>query len=250
MIRMRLVLAVSAIVSLGGCFSLSRDEPPQRHYVLGGGSVAEAAAPSGALANVSVGIRRLQIASYLESPFIVVRRGENQVGFSEFNRWGEPLSSGINKAVADYLRERGGFRVVDAAPWPTSDPYDYVLQLRVQQFEGVTSADVASTPGDARILVAWEVIRQSDELMTRGTTDYRVGGWPAGDFARLVSLLDAGVAVLTDDIIASITAAERTPATTASNATSSSLGSGRPLPNTDRPALAATDDLGGAARTE
>jgi len=180
----------------------------------------------------------------------VVRRGENQVGFSEFNRWGEPLGSGINKAVADYLRERGGFRVVDAAPWPTGDPYDYVLQLRVQQFEGVAPADAASTTGDARVLVAWEVIRQSDELMTRGTTDYRVAGWPPGDFARLVSLLDAGLAVLADDVIASITAVERTPAATASNATPSPLGSDGTPSNTDRPALAATQDLGGAAEAQ
>ena len=149
-------------------------------------------------------MRRLKLASYLASPFMVVRRGPNQVTFSEFRRWGEPLGAGINRVVAGMLAARG-FRDVAVAPWPTRGRYEYLIQLDVERFEGVAPEDPEATDGGVHLLVNWEVIRHEDGVVLgRGTTDYRRPGWTVGDFAGLVSMLQDGLEVLSADLTAGV----------------------------------------------
>jgi uncharacterized protein len=209
------LMSLSGLVALAGCMSLGRGEPPQQHYVLGGGLPLQSAATSLDLDGVTIGVRRLQLAPYLASPFILVRRGPNQIGFSEFHRWGEALSAGINRAVAGYLDDRASFRAVDVAPWPAGERYDYVIQLHVLRFEGVSQGEPPAAEGEAVVAATWEIIRQLDgTVLERGSTEYREGGWTVGDYAGLVNLLDAGLHVLTDQVLSSIAALDVATAAT------------------------------------
>ena len=191
---------IGALASVAGCFSLARTEPLLENYVLG----AAASLPSGVAPAVrfdlAIGIRRLKLASYLDSPFIVVRRGPNQVEFAEFRRWGEPVEAGINRVVAAALRGRG-VREVAVAPWPARARYLYVIQLDVLRFEGLASADPDSAEGGVLLLATWEISRAVDGLaLAGGTTHYRRQGWRVGDYPGLVTLLDEGLGVLADDL--------------------------------------------------
>lgn len=198
------LIVLCALAGLTGC-SLSHGDPPLRHYVLGGDRVQGSGAPHPGLAGLTVGVRRLQLASYLESPAIAVRRGQQEITLSEFHRWGEPLSRGIGRAVAANLTAGAPFRAVDVAPWPLREKYDRLVQLHVLRFEGVAPAEPAADEGEARLLATWEIIRQQDgEVLARGTTDYRQGGWRVGDYAGLVALLDAGLLVLSNDLMTSL----------------------------------------------
>ena len=197
-------ISLCALLGLAGCFSLSKGAPPQQQYVLGGGSQQESGAPRNP-EGPTIGVRRLQLAPYLESNLIVVRRGPQEIRFSEFHRWAEPPEGGINRAVAAYLLAGPNFRVVDVAPWPVRQEYDYVVQLHVLRFEGVTAADPAALEGEARMLATWEIIRHKDgEVLARGTTDYRKGGWRVGDYGALVTLLDAGLRDMSAELVASL----------------------------------------------
>ena len=196
-------IGLCCVFLLAGC-SLSRGAPPEQQYVLGGGLWREnVAAPQG-LRDVAVGMRRLQLAPYLESPSVVVRRGDRaqELSLSEFHRWSEPLGEGINRAVAGYLTTGAPFRVVDVAPWPARAQHDYLIELHVLRFEGVVPAGTAATEGEAHLLATWAIVRPRDgEVLARGTTDYRKGGWRIGDYAGLVALLDAGVYALSADLM-------------------------------------------------
>lgn len=197
-------IGLCTLIGLTGC-SLSRGETPQQHYVLGGGRVQRTEAPHPRLAGLAIGVRRLQLASYLESTSIAVRRGPQEITLSEFHRWGEPLPGGISRAVAAYLTAGAPFRAVDLAPWPLREKYDYLIQLHVLHFEGVAPADPAAREGEAHLLARWEIIRQGDgAVLARGTTNYRKEGWRVGDYAGLVTLLDTGVHVLSNDLMASL----------------------------------------------
>jgi uncharacterized lipoprotein YmbA len=198
------LLPLSALVGLAGCMSLGRGEPAQQHYVLGGSTV-QAGGASPELTGLSVGIRRLDLATYLETPFILVRRGPNRLGYSEFHRWGEALAGGINRTVAGYLGDRSQLRGVDVAPWPAGERYDYVIQLHVLRFEGLVPEGELEVNGDVHMLAAWEIIRQLDGVvLARGTTDYRENGWRLGDYAGLVTQLDLGLQTLTEQLLASL----------------------------------------------
>ncbi len=213
---MRYATRVAALVCLGGqallagCMSLARTEPAQQHYVLGAGASLPDATPPDVVFDLAIGIRRLKLASYLASPFMVVRRGANQVEFAEFNRWGEPLEAGINRMVAAALVE-GGFREVAVAPWPAQARFGYVIQLDVVRFEGLAlgQPDQPDLPdpveGGVLLLATWEVFRQADgQSMTSGITDYQRSGWRVGDYAGLVTLLDEGLRVMAADLAAAM----------------------------------------------
>jgi len=200
------LLAVLCVAVLSGC-SLGRSEPPQRHYVLAGETTQEVGAQSPGLAGLKIGVRRLRLAAYLDPPFLVVRRGPNQITYSEFHRWGEPLAGGINRAFAGHLSARAAFLAIDAAPWAPREEYDYVIQLQVERFEGVTPTETATFGGEIHMLATWEIVRQRDgAVLARGATEHRELGWSVGDYAALVHGLDAGLVLLARDLASSLEA--------------------------------------------
>ena len=140
-----------------GCFKLGRDTPVLQQYVLaGGGAKADATAPQRE-GGMTIGVRRLDLAKYLASPAIVVRRGAHQIVTSEYHRWGEDPMQGINRALAGHLAATSSVGAVDVAPWTPRAPHDYLVQLHVSRFEGV--ADSLATTGEAQMAATWEIIR-------------------------------------------------------------------------------------------
>jgi uncharacterized lipoprotein YmbA len=209
-IRTTRLLAPALLLLLAGCFKLSRETPRLQQYVLSG--PAQAGAVAGPVASattggpstpspagLTLGLRRMNLAAYLTVPAIVVRRGENELLVSEYHRWGEALDEGINRVVAAYLVGSPPVRAVDVAPWPTRPRHDFVLQLHVSRFEGV--ADSAATEGRVHVLAGWDIIRPLDgRVLVRGNTDDRGGTWRVGDYASLVTGLDAALLRLARDI--------------------------------------------------
>ena len=203
-------ILLCALIIQAGCFKLGRDTPVLRQYVLPSAGVrAEAAAPQ-RVGGVTIGVRRLDLAAYLASPAIVVRRGARQIETSEFHRWGEDPLQGINRAMAVHLAALPSVGAVDVAPCAPRTPHDYLLQLHVLRFEGV--ADEAATTGEAQLFVTWEIItRQDNFVLARGKSDYRQGGWQVGDYEALVTSLDRLLNSLARDVVACIA---RLPAST------------------------------------
>jgi uncharacterized protein len=204
--RMRISMRAAALVAalgVAGCFSLGRAEPEQQHYVLGAAAGSESSAGSSDPSGLTVGLRRLRIASYLEAPYLVVREEPGRVSYAEFHRWAEPLDGGISRAIAGWMAGRGSIRAVDLAPWPARERYDYLVQLHVDRFEGVAGA--GSDAGMAHVHASWEIIRQSDgTVLERGITEHQQPGWRAGDYPGLVRLLDAGLRAIAADVAGSL----------------------------------------------
>ena len=197
----RLIL-LAVLISAGGCFSLGRNEPLERYFVLSAGWQPGNEAPAGDSAGVAIGLRQMELAAYLETPFIVVRRGPHQIEFSEFRRWGEDLGQGINRAVAGYMAAGAPFLRIESAPWPLRAQHDYLIQLHILHFEGVAPAIPPASSGEAHMLARWEIIDPHDgAMLARGTTEYREGGWTVGDYDELVALLDSGLRVLSEELI-------------------------------------------------
>lgn len=199
-IKLAQAACLGALVCLAGCVSLARTEPPQEYYVLGAEAHRQDGPPPGAVSELTIGLRRLKLASYLASPFMVVRLGANQVDFAEFHRWGESLEAGIDRVVADGLVAHG-FGEVVVSPWPAQARPGYVIQLEVVRFEGLALDGPDSTEGGVLLLATWEITRQMDgSVVARGTTDYQRPGWRIGDYPGLVTLLDSGLGVVADDL--------------------------------------------------
>lgn len=204
------VAATAVLLVLSGCFKLSRDTPRVQHFVLSGAVPSGVAAdtvtgarpapstsPNGA--GLALGLRRIDLASYLAVPSIVTRRGANEIVVSQFHRWGEDLGAGINRVVAAQLATSPPVRSVDVAPWATRARHDFYVQLHVLRFEGV--ADSAATTGRSHLVAGWDIIRPLDgRVLVRGSTESLEGPWRVGDYGALVTALDAALGRVARDI--------------------------------------------------
>lgn len=197
-----LLLIGSLALVAGGCFKLARTSPPVERYVLGGAQLTRADSTPGTANGLAIGLRRLDLAPYLSTLAIVVRRADNEIVTTGFHRWAESPSAGLNRAVSGYLALAQGIRSVDVAPWPVRSEHDYIVQLHVLRFEGVTTATGAGE-GSAQFLARWEIIHPSDgALAARGATDFRASDWAIDDYAGLVTRLDRGLVELAQDLVA------------------------------------------------
>lgn len=198
------LLATVIVLGLAGCVKLARESPRLRLYALGGASVVATptVGPTTAVRRtLSIGLRRMVLASYLSVPAVMMRRGANQLEASEFHRWGGDLDEGINRAVAAYLIGSPPVRAVDLAPWPAGLRHNFLVQLHVSRFEGV--ADSAATEGRVHLMADWDISRPLDgTVLVRGKTDDRSGTFRVGDYTGLVTGLDATLLRLARDISA------------------------------------------------
>jgi len=97
-------LAAVALLLLAGCFKLGRPTPPVEQYVLGGSGTAANPVSNADPGTLAIGLRRLDLADYLATRLIVVRRGTHQIVVTDFRRWGEDPGDGINRSLAAHLR--------------------------------------------------------------------------------------------------------------------------------------------------
>jgi uncharacterized lipoprotein YmbA len=193
-------VAMAALAS-GGCFRLARKSPPVERFVLGGVQIAPVEATSGwpDSLGLAIGMRRTDLAPYLATLAIVVRRADNEIVTSGFHRWAENPNAGVTRAVADYLAESPAIRSVDVAPWHIRAEQDYIVQLHVMRLEGVLTD---ARRGEGHVLARWEILRPHDgTLLARGATEHRAQGWTENDFLGLVSRLDEGLAAVARDLL-------------------------------------------------
>jgi uncharacterized lipoprotein YmbA len=220
--RTTMLSIIPIVLVTSACFSLSRETPPLRQYVLGGAHAAADATPSTDTAGLTVGLRRLDITPYLASPFIVVRRGAHQMLVSDYHRWGEDPVAGINRAFALYLAATTPVRAVDVAPWPVRSRHDFIVQLHISRFEGVTPEDTLAMHGEAHLLASWELLGgQGGVVLARGGTDYRAADWRVGDYHGLVTLLDAGLNRMAGEVVACMARVSAVAAPAAASAVAS-----------------------------
>jgi len=212
-VRALRLFGICTLSCLAGCFRLARPTPPLEEYVLGGGPKSVTAAPARDTGGVTLGLRRLDLAPYLATTAIVVRRG-SRIVTSTSRRWGEEPSAGIMRAVAASLGAAPAILAVDVAPWSTGAEHDYLVQLHVSRLEGVAPVDSTVTKGEVHVMASWEIIRSQDgTLVARGETDRREVGWTVGDYLGLVTRVDKGLTGLASDLAACLVRlASATPA--------------------------------------
>jgi uncharacterized lipoprotein YmbA len=142
-------LLFASLFALGGC-SIGDSSSPSHFYVLT--SIPEGTAPLSFEGEApSIGLTRVQIPSFLDRPQIVLNTAANEVVYSEFNRWSEPLAQGIGETVRRNLLVLVGPGKVSAFPWMQSFPRDYNVQIVIQEFGAYTYLNEVRLRGVYRI---------------------------------------------------------------------------------------------------
>jgi uncharacterized lipoprotein YmbA len=181
------LLPIFGFLFLAGCNVIP---PPQadatRTYVL----AAPAAPAAGATAPgaLRIGLRSVDLAGYLRTDDLVVRRGPNELSLNDYARWGEPLDAGIARVLrARLLADPSVASVEGPRPEPT-DPRDYDVSVEILHCEG--GPDAASFA--ARI----EIATPDGRVVARRVYVAPAEAWDGRDYARLAALLSGDVAGL------------------------------------------------------
>lgn len=193
------VLAGVAGLVLGGCSLLPQAQTdPTRFFVLSVQSVTPEAAPAGK--SPVVHLRPVELASYIKAKPIIVRRGDNEIEFREFARWGEPLELGIGRVLREDLVARGAAGTVLAAGLRATDSdYDYTLVVRVLACEG-------GTDGAVHFRAVWELATTglAPKLAARGDVQPAGLRWDGKSEGALAAQLSKAVAILAEDVAAGL----------------------------------------------
>lgn len=170
---------------------------PTRYYILSTNDVPAAKPVAGA---PSVHLREVEVASYLTARPMIVRRGEHEIEFRDFARWGESLDVGIGRVLREELIARGAAAtVLGRGLRSTGSEYDFELRVRVLACEGTAK-------GAVLFRAVWDLATTESvpEPIARG--DYRAAGlrWDGESEATLAAQLSLAVAGLAEEIARSL----------------------------------------------
>ena len=177
----------------GGCSLLPEPQTdPTKYYVLSTantGVVAQDGAPV-------VNLREVELASYLRGRPLVVRRGDNEIEFREFSRWGEPLELGVARLLRDELVARGAASAVRGAGGRREfSGNDYTVSVRLLSCEGASNGSVV-------FRAVWELAPAGEKAGNPVRGDYRPTElrWDGKSEASLAAKLSEAVSGLAGEI--------------------------------------------------
>lgn len=204
-----LITKFSALVLIGlitqSCVNLKPRENETRFFVLGTPAIEESSVVRAGGEGVVIGLRRLELASYLDTPQIVVRIGTNEIQFSDTHRWGEDLAQSINRVVADLITENPAVQYVDIVPWSAGTSHDYVVEIVVDKFEGYLTSAGSPLIMAAHMEANWQIFDPaSNTVLKQGTTTEMIQGRAPG-YSILVSGLEQTLLKLEDDLVTAVT---------------------------------------------
>ena len=135
---------------------------------------------------------------------MIVRRGDNEIEFREYARWGEPLELGIGRVLREELMARGAAGVVLASGLRAYNvEYDYELSVRVLACEGTAG-------GGVLFRAVWELSTTGSAARVAAHGDFHAEGlkWDGKSEASLAAQLSKAVSDLSGEIEAGLAQAK------------------------------------------
>jgi uncharacterized lipoprotein YmbA len=140
-----LALALLAGLMLAGCGFLKPARPVSRYFVL---TPLPAAAPAPAGAP-GLGVGQVKLAAYLRETSLAIRKGANEVDYSQQFLWAEKLDTGFQRALAENLAVLLPTDKVRLSAWRSEDVVAEVY-VNVERFD----VDVA---GQGTLIAWWRI---------------------------------------------------------------------------------------------
>ncbi|MDG2305792.1 MAG: PqiC family protein [Candidatus Binatia bacterium] len=156
---MRFAPLLVALFATGCSLFSAPTVTPTRFFVLTGDRTLSSGTDSNA--KVSIGVGPFTFPRYLSRKQMVRRTDPNQVVFSQFNKWAEPVEAGFLRVMAENIGWAIGTSQVLLFPW-YEIPLEYQVKGEVLRFE--TNDD-----SEAVLECVWTVyqLHQKKYLVTR-----------------------------------------------------------------------------------
>jgi uncharacterized lipoprotein YmbA len=143
-------------------------------------------------------LRPVELANYLKARPMIVRRGDNEIEFREYARWGEPLDLGLARVLRERLLASHVARMVTGAVVkPAEGDRVRDLTIRVLSCEG--GAD-----GSVRFHAVWEISDATSKVLAQGDFNPPDLKWNAKTEDTLAAALSEAARGLASEIAAAL----------------------------------------------
>ncbi|MGW8188022.1 MAG: PqiC family protein [Desulfobacterales bacterium] len=147
---------------------------------------------------LSIGIGPVSWPDYLDRQQIVIRTGPNEITFSEFDRWAEPLKNNFMRVFKEDLVERLRTDNIFIYPWLPDVVFEFQVSVEVTRFE--------ARQGDSTSLdVQWMILRAHDrEVVVSRKSSYTID-LVGSDYKTIVAAQSRTVADFSREVAAAVT---------------------------------------------
>lgn len=126
---------------------------------------------------ISIGVEEVSVPRYADRPQIVlVDKDTSELTVSEFNRWGEPLTSSITRVLADDISSYLPNALVKPQNY-SMEKFNYTISVEINKFDATINKQAT--------LDAWWTILKNGNAVTRGRTT--VSGTPTQGYDGVVN---------------------------------------------------------------
>jgi uncharacterized lipoprotein YmbA len=199
-----MLFPIAVLIGLTLCTGCIGHSAPPRFYVLTDVPRSTVAAPSAEPGRgPAVGVGPVALPGYLDRTQIVTRRGA-QMEVAEFDRWGEPLSEGVPRAIAAYLAAFLQTERIVVFPWPGARTIEHQVVIDVTRFDGVVG-------GDVLLEARWRVLGQDRKELVLRYSAVREATGESG-YLALVAAMSRSVGALSREIADSVKMLRAQPA--------------------------------------
>ena len=198
---MRTAIAVACVALLGGGCVLKRSTPA-RLYVLEAVAPEAAAAPGGAPGGV-LGMQRVSVPAWMDRAEITSRTGTGEIVPDPQARWGEPITRGIQRVMAENLAALLPDRHLVTAPFPVTSTVEHRVDVSIT--EGARQPD-----GTVLLEARWAIVGPDGALLVQRRSSHRTGA--VATAPGTVQALNEALASLSGEIAAAVRALPPTPA--------------------------------------
>lgn len=189
---MFLVLASGLLCGCGGLLGKGTVEPT-RFFLLEAISDPNPAG-SGPAGDLAIGIGPVELPRYLDRPSMVTRGNANEMRVADFVQWGEPLTDGVSRAIAENLVALLGTERVYGVPAKLPEPLSFRIAVDVIRFDGTLG-------GEVRLEARWTLLdlRQGSNVVSRRFS-VQTRASQGSDYGALVAAMSRAVADLSAEI--------------------------------------------------
>ena len=156
---LKLTLCTLLLTLLVACGST----PRSNYYMLS----ADARGTPGST-GLAIGVGPVNIPDYLKAREMVLNRSEHKLKIADYDRWAEPLDSGVSRVVAINLAVLLATQDVQIFPWRRDTVPEFAVRIAVVQF--------AVQGRDATLVCEWTVSRpRQGEALSQHITQVNTG---------------------------------------------------------------------------
>lgn len=207
-----LLLGALAAFALDGCALLQPHADPTRFYVLTAPGAPTMRPNDDGFKRWKVGLRSVEVPAYLRTKFMVVRTGDNEIHFADYDRWAEPLEQGISRVMKESLGAARNVENVTLNPHG-EDLLDYEVTIQILACHGMRAATGQSS---IRFAATWEArpVGTNSIAIKPGGFYTAAADWDGNNYSQLATQLSTAIATAGKTLAADLPLEARFPGKT------------------------------------